>query len=234
MAAFQRLRRAFAPPPSEPPDDSVRFWSVGEVILSVYLTAVFAAFFFGLLALTQWLLTKWIGWQIILTYVLTVGGLVCLGVFLWSRLFARAETDDTNTTLSDVVIWTVMALGYSTVAFAALTAVLLHGKSVLTAQGVRSHRLAYDACLTYLWNLVDSIPVLNIANTFNWRQHLVLTNDLGRVFVLVYKLVLVVPLLDLLGVDTWRPPKGRGKRRDITPPTRPETAQVPYVPGRGQ
>src|SRR4051794_16891551 len=62
---------------------------VGEIVMALYLTITFAALFFGILVLSQWLLTKWIGWQILVTFICIEGGLIYAGSYLWSRILRR-------------------------------------------------------------------------------------------------------------------------------------------------
>src|SRR6059058_5176446 len=68
---------------------------------TVFLGIVFGAIFVGLLVLSQWLLTKWLGWQILLIFICLDGGLAFAGVWLWKGLVTKAKAEDASDPLSE-------------------------------------------------------------------------------------------------------------------------------------
>ncbi|MFJ8578380.1 hypothetical protein [Micromonospora sp. NPDC093277] len=75
------------------------------------------------------------------------------------------------------------AVMVSVEAFAAVTAAMADGDSALWA----IERL-------YLWHLVDSVPLLDIAGRLEWTEPPVLPGIAGRLLVLGFKLVVIPPL----------------------------------------
>jgi hypothetical protein len=84
-----------------------------------------------------------------------------------------------------------------TVGFAVLTAILGAHK-ILGVKGVK----ASDPSLTiktfeaFAWSLADSVPILKIPDTLHWKPKLSFTT-IGGAIVLLYKLLLVVPFVQL-------------------------------------
>ena len=55
-----------------------------------------------------------------------------------------------------------------------------------------------------IWNLVDSVPALDIPTTLNWKPELKVTTIPGGMIVLLYKLMVVVPFLQLFAIALAR------------------------------
>lgn len=114
------------------------------------------------------------------------------------------------------------AFVYPLLAFSSVTALLLRHNTLLTAAGVPRDGggLIYITVEAYAWNLVNAVPVLDLTEVFGWHPALTLTNEWGRVFILVFKIVMIVPLLhladQLVERRLWRPSDTPGPGSPLT------------------
>lgn len=207
---------------------------VGEAGWALFWVLYLSALSFGALLLCQWLLNKGIGWQIAAVFLFLDCGLIYAASYLWGVVVGRAKHSDESTAFNIKVFETALALGFATVGFAVLTAVLIRHKWLLTATGVRPHDLTYDAANTYIWNLVAAIPVLDLTGAFNWQRHLQLTNEAGRLLLLAYKLALVIPVLTVVGIVTWERPSGNGHNGPAARPNVEATVREPTASAEHQ
>ncbi len=63
-----------------------------------------------------------------------------------------------------------------------------------------SAKLSVYAFETLAWSLADSLPILKIPETLSWERALEFTTPSGGAVVLAYKLVLILPLVQLIGL----------------------------------
>jgi hypothetical protein len=52
--------------------------------------------------------------------------------------------------------------------------------------------------VTYFWNLVDAIPWLQITGTLHWDSPLHFANTWGELFIILFRLLALGPLLAVL------------------------------------
>jgi hypothetical protein len=97
----------------------------------------------------------------------------------------------------DLLSWALLVIVVPTVAFGAITAVLIDRK-LIGVSGVTpsDSGLALKAAETYAWNLADAVPVLKVPETLNWKPTMKLTTVTGGALVLGYKCLLVLPLAE--------------------------------------
>jgi hypothetical protein len=95
----------------------------------------------------------------------------------------------------------LIGVGYQTVAFVSLTAFLLYHHSGISAAGGSADGagLTYTTLELYAWSVVNAVPTLNLTEIFAWTPALHMTNDLGRLMILAFKLMLIIPLFQVLG-----------------------------------
>jgi hypothetical protein len=51
----------------------------------------------------------------------------------------------------------------------------------------------------YVWNLVDSVPGLEITRTFNWTEPLVFVDPWSRAWLVLYRLLILAPVIEFSG-----------------------------------
>jgi hypothetical protein len=103
--------------------------------------------------------------------------------------------------IEDQVEQVFLGIGYLTVAFVTLTAFILHHHVIVSATGVSSNGtgLTFATLEVYAWSIVNAVPTLNLTETFAWQPTLHMTNEWGRVLIFAFKIMLIVPLFQLLG-----------------------------------
>lgn len=64
----------------------------------------------------------------------------------------------------------------------------------------------------YAWNLLAAAPILEIPQTLNWKPPTTLTDHLGGSLLLIYKLLVIIPLISLVVglVTVLRTPRESG------------------------
>lgn len=103
--------------------------------------------------------------------------------------------------LGDILWWSVLLVAIPTVGFAALGALLAHEELVgFKGPSPDSAKLSLYAFETLAWSLTDSLPILKVPETLSWERALEFTTPSGGAVVLAYKLVLIVPLVQLIGL----------------------------------
>lgn len=104
----------------------------------------------------------------------------------------------------DLAWYAALIIVLPTVAFAAFTAFLV-SHDVIGFRGAESAGpLAFKALETYAWNLTEAIPVLKVPKTLNWKPELTLTTTAGGALVLAYKVLVILPLVQLAGITLVR------------------------------
>jgi hypothetical protein len=98
----------------------------------------------------------------------------------------------------DAWLMATIGLVLPTVAFAAVTALAVHG-GLLASKGPTSY-LAFRTFELFSWNLLDVIPVLKVPSTLNWTPSLTLPTVVGGAVVLIFKIALVLPLAQVLAL----------------------------------
>jgi hypothetical protein len=124
-------------------------------------------------------------------------------------LYAMATEQSRLVSTRSVTPWPisdrVLAFGgaaYSvTAAFAVISAVLI-SQGWLAVQGARSTdtNLVFQAFATFLWNLGDIIPLLELTETLHWEPALTFPTVGGGTLVLLYKLALILPAAQVLAL----------------------------------
>lgn len=101
----------------------------------------------------------------------------------------------------DKLLWTVLLVLTSTLGFATAGTLLVH-QQLLEVSGADPEQagLAYTLFWTYLFHLAEAIPFLDIPGTVDWNPALDFSRWYGDLSVLLYKLMVVVPLIQLLGL----------------------------------
>jgi hypothetical protein len=183
-----------------PPYDRVRY--AFTVLLLPAITAL------AVLSLTNSSLGAKIAWRLILIAVLVLLALVAVLL-----TYAIALRRTRHTILGPVRRWGAADLWYfgwllillPTLAFAAASALSIRAH-LLPIDGVSptDRHLAYATFETYLWNLAGAIPLLDIPATLHWKPQLTFPTIAGGATVLFYKLLLIVPLAQLLAIAVTR------------------------------
>jgi hypothetical protein len=121
--------------------------------------------------------------------------------------------------LSNKAYWIAMIVIVPTVGFATVTAFGVHHHIFgLTGTHSETRGLSFAAFETYLWHLSHAVPLLDIPQTLKWKARLDFREWYGgNLLILLYKVALIVPLLQLLSLLIGRPvggePSGHGESR---------------------
>lgn len=167
-------------------------------------TAVAVPFMLGWasLALLNWALVgSDVALPAVVAAVIAVVGLAATG---WLVLIALKATRGRflryvrTWSHEDLVLWALTLLVLPTVAFAVVSAFLID-QHALGFKGVEADStiLAYKTCETYAWNLADAVPILEVPETLSWTPDGTFSTPTGRGLVLAYKVLLVVPFVQL-------------------------------------
>jgi hypothetical protein len=162
-----------------------------------------------MLAATDALLTTSdLVFQILLVFALATVGLIAgAAVYLLALRPTRGKILNLVAAWSkeDLWWWGLLLLLLPTLAFASVSAMLIHW-NIIDAVGVERNtpKLAYKTFGTYLWNLTDSVPVLKIPETLLWNAPLTFKTKAGGCLVLAYKILLILPLAQLAAVALAR------------------------------
>jgi hypothetical protein len=180
----------------------VQMWAV--IVLGGPLLAILM-----LLGTDAVLKTHLLGWEVAAVAVLTaLGSAATAMVYFFALRQTRGKwwTRLRGWTSMDFVWWGALMFLLPTVAFAALTALLVRQRA-LPVSGVKpgDAQLAVRTFQTFAWNLADAIPLLDVTGTLHWTARLQFTTIPGGAFVLAYKVALIFPLVQLgtLAVDTF-------------------------------
>jgi hypothetical protein len=104
----------------------------------------------------------------------------------------------------DLTWWAIFVVIMPTAAFAAAAAVLVHHDLIASTGPTTDDWLAYRTFETFAWNFADAVPVLKVPETLHWKPELELTSVTGGALVLAYKLLLVLPLVQLAAIALSR------------------------------
>ncbi len=101
---------------------------------------------------------------------------------------------------ADILWFSALVVVIPAVGFAAVTSVGVH-HGFLKADGMPAaiSDLPFAAFGLYIWNLADAIPVLEIPDTLLWKPQMTLTTTAGGVLVLSYKVLVILPFVQLIG-----------------------------------
>jgi hypothetical protein len=102
----------------------------------------------------------------------------------------------------DRAYWMALMVIVPTVGFAILTAFgVSHHLFGLAGNKPQTDDVSFDALNTYLWNLAHAVPLLDVTDTLRWKTSLEFREWYGgNLLVLVYKIALIVPLLQLASI----------------------------------
>jgi hypothetical protein len=100
----------------------------------------------------------------------------------------------------DILFWSLFVIAIPAVFFAVGSALLIHAGH-LGMKGVdkTDEYLPLRAFERYEWSLSDTIPLLRIPETLHWKPKLGFPTMAGGALVLAFKLLLVLPLAELIG-----------------------------------
>ena len=117
--------------------------------------------------------------------------------------------------LTNKVYWIAMIVIVPTVGFATVTTFgVNHHIFRLTGAHSQTPGLSFAAFETYLWHLAHAVPLLDIPQTLKWKARLDFREWYGgNLLILLYKLALIVPLLQLLSLLIARPMAGEASPR---------------------
>ena len=115
--------------------------------------------------------------------------------------------------LINKVYWIAMIVIVPTVGFAMVTAFAVdHHIFGLTGSDPETRGLPFAAFDTYLWHLAHAVPLLDIPQTLKWKARLDFREWYGGdLLILMYKVALIVPLLQLLSLLIKRPVSGEAR-----------------------
>lgn len=102
------------------------------------------------------------------------------------------------------VYGTILALVVLTI-FVTLLLSELYERGIVRLDPAPHDQVPWHFLEAYAWNLIDSIPGLGITGTFNWKQPFAFMDGWSRSILVVYRLLVLAPVIDLL-VQIIRPP----------------------------
>ena len=73
---------------------------------------------------------------------------------------------------------------------------------------------------TYIWNLAEAVPALEIPSTLHWTSPMQASGLLGELFLLVFRLLVLTPVLALI-VEAIRADTSEAKAKREDPPRGP-------------
>jgi hypothetical protein len=117
-----------------------------------------------------------------------------ISALVWTYLEARRQPDDVRPYIVALVVATITA-GVAIEAFAALH-LLLWRHGTVSAPGATPGLWRVERL--YVWQLVNAVPLLSVPNTLGWSRPRIFTDHLSGVFLLTFKLVVLVPLVQLM------------------------------------
>jgi hypothetical protein len=129
---------------------------------------------------------------------------------LYGLVLSRNRTDVmqqlAHWSLRDRAYWMALMVIVPTVGFAIVSAFgVRHHLFGLAGADRGTDDLSFAAFDTYLWNLAHAVPFLDIPETLKWKPSLDFREWYGgNLLVLLYKVALIVPLLQLLSLALKR------------------------------
>jgi hypothetical protein len=131
-----------------------------------------------------------------------------------------------DTTAIESILGTSVAA--TTVTFVTVTSLLIRHSIVSTAPALHHGKVVVlETLLVYAWSVVNAIPLLNLTEAFAWKAPYVFNDEGGRLMVLAFKLLLIVPLFQLssraLRRRLWREDEARAQAQE-------QDAQTPSAP----
>src|SRR5919204_2473795 len=135
------------------------------------------------------------------TLLLMTAAAVCL-LFLFALRWTRGAVlrRFARWSFQDIVFASVFVIAIPAVFFAVVSALLVHsGHLGVKGIGTNDSALPWRTFERYEWSLADSIPLLKIPDTLHWNPKLRFPTMAGGSLVLLFKLLLVLPLAELIG-----------------------------------
>jgi hypothetical protein len=144
------------------------------------------------------------GSQIVEILVTALCVFLAAGAVYALYLLAKVRTRRTSLryvfswSFDDRCFWCGLLLCLPIVCFGVVGTFLIQ-QHLVVAHGVsaRTDDLAYKTFSAYTWNLAAMIPVLEVPKTLSWNEPLQFSNLAGRATVLVFKVLLILPLIQL-------------------------------------
>jgi len=118
---------------------------------------------------------------------------VLISVFLRAYLEVRRHPDTVRPYIVASFVATI-TVGVALEAFAGLHLLLWRQESV-EAPGAKPELWPVEAA--YVWQLVNAVPLLSVPNTIGWDQPRIFTDNLSGVLLLAFKLIVLVPFVQL-------------------------------------
>jgi hypothetical protein len=130
--------------------------------------------------------------------VMAVSLAVSVGL-VWSRftpagrrlLDDSRKADWSGTFVAAVFLGVVATAGFTVLS----TQLYLHGVGTIKGGELHDTALVDAAYSYYLWHLADAVPLLKVPQTLNWKLSHPFTDSTQGSLVLIYKTVVVLPLL---------------------------------------
>jgi hypothetical protein len=98
----------------------------------------------------------------------------------------------------DKAYWTALVVIVPTVGFATVTTCCVrHNVLLLQGTDAQDASVPFRSFSTYVRSLADAIPFLDVSQTLGWKAGLSFRDWQGNLLLLIYKIALIVPLLQL-------------------------------------
>ena len=176
-------------------------WSGTEFGMPAFLIASMVAVPLALLMATSFvmaapLIVQWavVGGFAIVTILIST---ILYGVVLGhSRAVLLQHIAGWN--LRDKIYWITLVVIVPTVGFATVTTYCVRHQ-LLWLQGTdpQDGSVPFESFSTYVRSLADAIPFLDVSQTLGWKAGVSFRDWQGKLLLLIYKVALIVPLLQL-------------------------------------
>lgn len=194
-------------------------------------TAVAAALLVGLSRLihmftidSRHLLVAWIGVSTVC--LIAIACLTLLGALFWQTRMTSGSPGAYALTL----ISSLLAISVCVEAFAGITTLLWHHGVIAPEANTGASLWAGEHF--YLWQLADSIPLLNIPSTLGWTNPLSMSDGVSGGVLLAFKIIVIAPLIRLaIGAYQFietHSIEERGRRYELSQRVPTDDAQTPW------
>jgi hypothetical protein len=143
----------------------------------------------------------WLGLEYELTWlqvlVLTLAVIAAPFFVVSSLLALRASKIAQRSSPLMFGLWVIMAATYLTAVFCCLSAVL-YSHNMVKMTGPPMKNSLTVTWQYYSWNLLDSIPFLEVPNTLHWELARTFSDHLSGGLLLAYKLLVLLPIAKLV------------------------------------
>jgi hypothetical protein len=155
----------------------------------------------ALVGILSWLLLPaFRRWHVAFQLLLVAGTLGMSLLFVSSLLTKRARGKWLEVVGDGLYAHGVLTLSiwlWATISFAGLSAILvLQGIATTDPEHAIKDPVWDPALHFYLWKSLDSIPVLEIPQTIGWEPAFRFTDRVSPVLLLLYKIVVILPLIE--------------------------------------